>query len=132
MTAKERLFVMMEVKERSRDVGCWGRMIYDPVERGDVREVLYLNPKNVIPESMLRLWLKWLRWTLGEKNYETRLILDPEPEEEKDEWEEWRKECPFDFDERIDGNFLLMNEGCNIADLVLWLKRMPGRGHERL
>ena len=49
-----------------------------------------------------------------------RLILDPEPEEKKDEWEGWKLEEP-----RI-------GEFDDIAlwawDIWKWLKRMPRRG----
>ena len=138
---KERLFVIMEVKKRENHrPDKNGRTIYDPVERdGIIREVLYLDPKSIIPESRLRYGKPkkgetyFARYNVEREEYEkeyeirgweeaeinkgfTALILDSEPEEKKDEWEEWADKLPFcDMSSDL------------YASMKNWLKRMPKR-----
>jgi hypothetical protein len=116
---KERLFVIMEVEE---DQGH-GDTHYHPVGR-PTGEALYLRPDSIIPASRLRYGVpkpgdkffrdNW-RWIEAEMNYShQRLILDPAPEEKKDEWEEWAEDSP------------VCDPDSNLGrEIIAWLKRMP-------
>jgi hypothetical protein len=114
----------MEVEERREDGNVEGRVIYDPADkegkRGEFYEPMYLKPSRIIPESRLRYgkarghtaFIPYHGWAESWGGDEVRLILDPAPEEKKDEWEEWVEECP----------------ACD--ETRRWLKRMPKRRGE--
>ena len=129
---KERLFVIMEVEESSLHPD--GTMRYNPLDKEE-HEGMWLKPSRIIPESRLRYDLPkdgetyFAIWDMGQpsqyvmgwepadgKKGFRALILDPEPEEEKDEWEEWAEDSPV-----CDPN---SEAGRQIID---WLKRMPRR-----
>ena len=136
---KERLFVIMEVKDEGNATDSLGRRKYRlPNENKPMWEYLHLKPSRIIPEGRLRYGrpkrgemffsdgkkkLMKAKYDLGCGN---RLILDPEPEEmdfgeyggvckEKDEWDEWVDKMPS------------IPHGTS-GSLRDWLKRMPRRG----
>ena len=129
---KERLFVIMEVKQYGHGVSeMKGRSRCCPIDASIMDENMWLKPSRIIPEGRLRYGVPqkgetyFARHNVGREEYEIRgweeaeinkgftaLILDPEPEAEKDEWEEWADDAPSCIDDRTKN----------------WLKRMPKRG----
>ena len=115
---KERLFVIMEVEEG--DSESIYTKEYLPVDNKGA-EIVYLNPSRIIPASRLRygvpkrdetyfqnhFW-NWAGANINFPGNSTRLILGPEPGEEKSEFDKWVEDCP----------------ACDPA-IKDWIKKMP-------
>jgi len=132
---KERLFVIMEVKETDLK-DSKGAKGYVPVGSHVDKECLWLQPERIIKASRLRygvpvagerVFLPEIEWgTQAGFASHAKLILDPEPEE-KDEWdgeiEQWAKDCPVY--QTAEGMIGL--RATQWQDFISWLKQMPRR-----
>ena len=119
MSKKERLFVIMEVEKEGTKVS---ECSYYNIVGSSNKEWVRCKPSRIIPESRLRYgmpkegetyWESSIGWNKAILDFKDNqcLILDPEPEEKKDEWDEWVADAPI----CVDGN------------TRRWLKRMPRR-----